>query len=510
MPAIPRGRGCSGPTRARGPRRRKRRRRFVVDREAFPRRRVTAAAIFLGGSDIVVRRRGSVAYAGGVTPSPLVRDPGSHSTTPKRPTSPSGRVHPPRIWAGQVASPWRRMAAATSVRFEEGRRHRVRHGLGHRVVFGQDRVHSVTWVDGAPQVEAAAADDYESTRELVGLIRRADGKAARRRSEVPAGYEDADIVVHRDAITGPWARHSLAIRLREDDVAGWADHALLQARLRAARSREPKTGPPKAAAGAPEGGRSPRVADVEAVAAALLAHGDAMAAEGPTNVAIDPLADEFLRSDPFAFLVAVIFDQGVTAERAWAAPWLLRQRLGHLDPARMVLEPDSVRAAVARRPSLHRFVENVPRWLVAAARRVLDDYEGDAARIWAGEPTARELRERLEAFDGIGQKKAAMAVEILERDYGVPIRELGGSDVAFDVHVRRVFLRTGLADVDDVRHIVQRAREAHPERPGSLDPPAWDIGRNWCHPRDPECNVCPLAGPCPRLVTRADAVKGVG
>jgi len=43
-----------------------------------------------------------------------------------------------------------------------------------------------------------------------------------------------------------------------------------------------------------------------------------------------------------------------------------------------------------------------------------------------------------DAFSGIGQKKAAMAVEILERDLGVTIRELKGSDIAYDVHVRRV------------------------------------------------------------------------
>lgn len=35
---------------------------------------------------------------------------------------------------------------------------------------------------------------------------------------------------------------------------------------------------------------------------------------------------------------------------------------------------------------------------------------------------------------GIGQKKAAMAVEILARDLGKPFHELSGGDVAYDVH----------------------------------------------------------------------------
>ena len=39
-----------------------------------------------------------------------------------------------------------------------------------------------------------------------------------------------------------------------------------------------------------------------------------------------------------------------------------------------------------------------------------------------------------------------MAVELLERGFGVQVRDLEGSDVAFDVHVRRVILRSGLGD----------------------------------------------------------------
>lgn len=253
--------------------------------------------------------------------------------------------------------------------------------------------------------------------------------------------------------------------------------------------------------------RSVSVESVAAVVDALLAHNETLSGQAPANLAPDPEADAFLRSDPFAFLVAVVFDQGILAERAWAAPWLLKQRLGHLDPLRMVAEPDAVRAAIARPPSLHRYVENVPRWVVSAAQQVLDVYGGDAEAIWHDEPTAVELGERLRAFDGIGQKKAAMAVEILERDRGVVVRELSGSDVAFDVHIRRVFLRTGLADTDDLDHVVEQGRLAHPDRPGAIDLPAWDIGRRWCRPRNPDCAACPLTAACPRLIHRADGVR---
>ena len=113
-------------------------------------------------------------------------------------------------------------------------------------------------------------------------------------------------------------------------------------------------------------------------------------------------------------LLAVIFDQGIKYERAWRAPYELKQRLGYLDPARIVADPEAVRRAVATPPALHRYVNNLLSSIVAAARRVLDEYGGDAERIWNDDPTAEDLRRRLERFQGIGQKKAEMAVEILE------------------------------------------------------------------------------------------------
>ena len=72
-------------------------------------------------------------------------------------------------------------------------------------------------------------------------------------------------------------------------------------------------------------------------------------------------------------------------------------------------------------PKLHRYIEKMPRWLVGAARRVEQDYHGDASAIWSDRPSAVELQRRLSEFHGIGQKKAAMAVEILNRDLRVPV-----------------------------------------------------------------------------------------
>ena len=61
------------------------------------------------------------------------------------------------------------------------------------------------------------------------------------------------------------------------------------------------------------------------------------------------------------------------------------------------------------------------------ARRVEQGYHGDARMIWSDRPSAVELQRRLSEFHGIGQKKAAMAVEILNRDLGVPVDGMMGA-----------------------------------------------------------------------------------
>lgn len=190
----------------------------------------------------------------------------------------------------------------------------------------------------------------------------------------------------------------------------------------------------------------------------------------------DADADVLIKRGGFPFLLAVICDQGIMAERAWAIPHRLEARLGHLDPARIAADPGAVLAAFEEPPSLHRFNPTVAAWVVAAAERVLAEYGGDAERIWSDEPTAVELIRRLGAFKGIGQKKAAMAVEILARDLKRPITDFAGSDIAYDVHVRRVMMRTGLAERDEVGHMVAVARDLFPARPACWTSPCGTWG----------------------------------
>jgi uncharacterized HhH-GPD family protein len=370
-------------------------------------------------------------------------------------------------------------------------------------------VHTVTWINAEVQVEGVEADDYPASQALVSRLRRPGRATARTWADVPVGYDGFEIVEHRREIDAPYSPNCLAVKIREDDLAAWALHGWLRSQLPRKLSAATRSVP--VMPGFPTLPPAPSP-DAKAVGQALLAHANALADQlknGPALFTPDAAADALIREDPFAFLLAVISDMGIRAERAWALPYLLRTRLGYLSPGRLAANPDAVRAAVQLGPKLHRFVNIVPDWLVQAAHIVLDLYGGDAGRLWSDAPTAVELRRRLEAFPGIGQKKAAMAVEILARDLGKPLRELTGSDVAYDVHLRRVFLRTGLAERDEVGHMVAVARALYPDRPGALDLPAWDIGRRWCRPVGPDCRTCPLNTVCPRLVERGSRVRGV-
>lgn len=213
----------------------------------------------------------------------------------------------------------------------------------------------------------------------------------------------------------------------------------------------------------------------------------------------DPAADKFVRNDPLAFLVGVLFDQHIPAERAWAAPWELLKRLGHWDIKSMRLRPYELYDAVAAKPALHRYVKNMTHYLEEALYRVERDFGGWAGAVWHFERDARTVRENFLGFKGIGQKKANMAVEILARDFGYDYEHLDAIDVAVDVHLRRVMVRTGLSERDDIVEHIEAARRLHPNRPGQLDYPIWLVGRNWCFPKIPLCSKCVLQNVCPRV-----------
>ncbi|MCL4339947.1 MAG: hypothetical protein JRN37_00465 [Nitrososphaerota archaeon] len=154
-----------------------------------------------------------------------------------------------------------------------------------------------------------------------------------------------------------------------------------------------------------------------------------------------------------------------------------------------------------RLPALHRY-KYMARRLIEASKLILEKYDGNASKIWKGPASAKELENRFREFKQVGQKKASMAVNILVRDYGIRITgDESGIDVSNDVHVRRVFRRTGLITRDNGKEVVEIARKLNPKYPGELDYPAWVIGMKYCKLSNPNCKDCPLNEICPKILT---------
>lgn len=207
---------------------------------------------------------------------------------------------------------------------------------------------------------------------------------------------------------------------------------------------------------------------------------------------------------PHAFVLACAMDRQVRAERAWLIPHRIRQKLnGDFSIAKLAgLSVDDVRELMSKPEPLHRFVDIMSLIFHAAVRRIVNDYEGDASRIWRGHPSSAEVVYRFLEFEGIGPKIANMAANGLAREHKVPFADYYSIDVSADIHVRRVFGRLGLTGPEPtVDQCIFRARALNPEFPGLMDLPAWEVGRNWCRPTNPQCRSCYMKDGCPTAKT---------
>ena len=135
----------------------------------------------------------------------------------------------------------------------------------------------------------------------------------------------------------------------------------------------------------------------------------------------DPEADALLSTDAFALLVGMVLDQQVPLEWAFSAPLRLQQRLGgNLDAADVAaMDPDALGKAFAERPALHRFPGSNAKRVQSLAEIIVDEYDGDPAKIWSTAETGQELYRRVKALPGFGEQKAKIFVALLGKQLGV-------------------------------------------------------------------------------------------
>ena len=131
----------------------------------------------------------------------------------------------------------------------------------------------------------------------------------------------------------------------------------------------------------------------------------------------DPAACKLIASDPFALLVGFAIDQQVPVPKAFAGPYVLKERAGTLDPkklAKLDLVP-----FFTEKPAIHRFPGAMAERVRELAAVVTEDYGGDASRIWSEAKDGPDLKKRIGALPGFGDMKIRSLTAVLGKQYGV-------------------------------------------------------------------------------------------
>jgi uncharacterized HhH-GPD family protein len=136
---------------------------------------------------------------------------------------------------------------------------------------------------------------------------------------------------------------------------------------------------------------------------------------------VEPEANELLSRSPLALLTAMLLDQQVTLEKAFSAPLDLVRRLGHEPTAAELAEfdPDALAVIFSERPALHRYPRAMAARLQDLARLLMEQYDGDAERLWTTAESGAELLKRVSALPGFGAQKAQIFVALLGKQLGV-------------------------------------------------------------------------------------------
>ena len=128
-------------------------------------------------------------------------------------------------------------------------------------------------------------------------------------------------------------------------------------------------------------------------------------------------ANALIATDPMALLVGFVLDQQVTVQKAFAGPLALKERLGSIDAATLAsaeLEP-----VFRTQPAIHRFPGAMAQRVHDLALHVLEQYDGEAARVWTDATSAAQLKANLLALPGFGEMKIKAFGAVLAKQFGV-------------------------------------------------------------------------------------------
>ncbi len=138
------------------------------------------------------------------------------------------------------------------------------------------------------------------------------------------------------------------------------------------------------------------------------------------QIAQEPTADRVLNESAFALLVGMLLDQQYPMEHAFRGPGKIVERFGSIDPRTIAeADPDAFAALCATPPAVHRYPGSMAQRIQALARTVLEEYDGQAERLWTEAASGADLLGRLQSLPGFGKQKAQIFTALVAKQLGV-------------------------------------------------------------------------------------------
>lgn len=140
------------------------------------------------------------------------------------------------------------------------------------------------------------------------------------------------------------------------------------------------------------------------------------------HLAQRPEADELLGRSPLAALVGMLLDQQIPMEWAFSGPYTIAQRLGtdDLDAHEIAAhDPERFAAVLSEKPAVHRYPGSMAKRVQQLCQYLVENYDGDAEKVWQGVDSGKELFKRLHGLPGFGKQKAQIFLALLGKQYGI-------------------------------------------------------------------------------------------
>ena len=207
-----------------------------------------------------------------------------------------------------------------------------------------------------------------------------------------------------------------------------------------------------------------------------------------------------IKNNSYVYVLACLMDRQIKAEKAWVIPQKIFDILHTSDFNELQKVPLKKYVKIFNENNLHRFNDSMANIFYSGIQDIKNKYQGKASNIWLNEPSSALVVYRFLEFKGCGIKIATMTANILARQYKIKFSDYYSIDISPDTHIMRVMSRMGYVPNDSSREmVIYKARELYPEFPGIIDFPCWEIGRNWCKPKEPDCNNCIVKNECKRI-----------